>query len=389
MVGKAQRFVAIVAGLALTAAAQESSKPKDPRWADYAALAKNVVPCLADRQLVDEAPTEPAVAEAKERWRVATLESTSSTDRRIQAVAKEAAAAHARLLEVAHENGDDMLFAAAGAVFLGNPLAVLNLVRAGSAQNNRWQRYETALQRRRAAMFMLPEIAQELAGSPRDKAITLDFDENWFGAADTPDRLNLTNESGEDLSNVTVQVDVRGVAGKWVRNVHFVESWPKGRKMWADYLSTDPRDIGALFGITAKEVQDLRVTVWCVELRTEVAQHYPDADRAADRRRQLEDHVKFTLDYVARPLIESGPCIGVTMQGVPLIPDFKVTLDCKVQGAEPVRLQGAKKGWQSGARLSLPSAGMLSAIPESVELRLEVDGLDKAITKQLKISSRR
>lgn len=389
MFGKAHWVVVAVAVFSFAAAAQEAAKPKDPRWADYATLAKNVAPTLADKPAPEQSPIEPAAAEAKERWRVATLESVSSTDRRIQAVAKEAAAAHAHLLDAAHEAGDDLLVPIVGAAITGNFFAIANVVRVAGAEQKRWRRYETALQRRRAAMFLLPEIAQELAGAPREKAVVLDFDENWFGPVETPDRISLKNQSGEDLSNATVQVDVRGVAGQWMRNVHFVESWPKGQKLWADYLSTDPNDVAALFGITAKEVQDLRVSVWCPELRTEIAQHYPDADRAADRLQQLEQHVKFTLDYVAKPIIESGPCVGITMAGVAQLPGFELALDCKVEGAEPVRLQMARKGWVSGGRLSLQSRGTLGGEPKSVELRLEVDGLDKPLVKELKISSRR
>lgn len=389
MFGKSHWVVVAVAVFSFAAAAQDAAKPTDPRWADYATLARNVAPALADKPAPEQAPIEPAAAEAKERWRVATLESISSTDRRIQAVAKEAAASHARLLDAAHEAGDDLLMPIVGAAITGNFFAIANVVRVAGAEQKRWRRYETALQRRRAAMFLLPEIAQELAGAPREKAVALDFDENWFGPVETPDRLNLTNQSGEDLSNATVQVDVRGVAGQWMRNVHFVGSWPKGQKLWADYLSTDPNDVAALFGITAKEVRDLRVSVWCPELRTEIAQHYPDADRGADRSRQLDERLKFTLDYVARPIIESGPCIGVRMAGVAQLPGFKLTLKCKAAGGEPVRLQMAGKSWLSGARLSVQSRGALSTEPESVELNVEVDGADVSIVKQLKISSRR
>jgi hypothetical protein len=359
------------------------------RRAEYASIAKNIVPGLADGRPAPEAAQEPAIAEARERWRVMTLEAAESGDRRLKALAKEAGAAHARLLDVADANDDALVFALLGTILVPNPLTVGHLMREGAKESDRTNRYEAAVQRRRAAMFLLPEVARELAGPVSKDPLVIDFDENWFGPQGTPDRLNLTNKWGHDLTCVTIQVDVRGRSGPWVRNIHFVEAWPKGAKLWADYLSNDPRRVEALSGTTAVEVQDVTVSMWCMELQAEMALHYPDADRKDDWFRQLDANLKVSLDYVAAPFFESGPCIGITLQGVGSLPKSRITLACHYAEQGDVLLHYVAKAWEGDSRVSVQSQGSLHAQPDSVDVTIETDGVAKPVVRKATISSSR
>ena len=318
-----------------------------------------------------------------------TLESAESSDRRLKALAKEAAMAHARLLDVADANDDAVVLALIGTILMPNPLSVGYLLRQGAKESDRTVRYEAAVQRRRAAMFLLPEVARELAGPISKNPLAIDFDENWFGEQWTPDRLNLTNNSGHALTCVTLQVDVRGREGPWVRNVHFVEAWPKDAKLWADYLSNDPRHVEALSGTTAIEVQDMAVSMWCTELHAEMVLNYPNADRGDDRFRQLDANVKVLLDYVAEPFFESGPCIGITLKGVIALPKSRITMACHYSNKSDVQLQCVAKSWDGDTRISIQSQGALPGVPDSVSVSIEIDGVSKPVVRKATISARR
>lgn len=357
---------------------------------DYAAVAQHLVPPLLGNSPPKEVAMERAVIEAKERWRVVTLRSLETADRRIEVVAREGAEAHAKLLDQAADAGDDSTFAILASLLINPALVVLPLAREADQASARVARYETAVQRRRAASFLLSDLAQEFAGPAAEKPpFGIDFDEHWFGPPG-PDRVSLVNESGRDLSNCTVQVDLRGKKGKWVRNIHFVAAWPKGQKLWADYFSVDPREVAALAGTTAIEVQELKVSLWCVELRAEsISVPYDDVARQADQQRQLDTHLDLVLDYVARPWIEKGPCIGITMREGGTLSSVKIDVTCRGDG-EPTRLTHTVREWPRGARVSVQSFGELAECPSTVDVEITVEGLPQAVTRKgLKISSRR
>lgn len=363
----------------------------DQRRAEYARVAMNVVPGLAGGAPAEDASVEPAVIEAKERWRVITLENAESADRRLKALAKEAGAAHASILDAAGAGGDAGPLRVLASMFTGDPLIVVSTaVREAGKEAARESRYEAAIQRRRACMFMLPELAKELAGPPAaETPIEINFDESWF-VSGQPDRINLKNVSGHELTNATLQVDIRGRNGRWVRNIHFVEKWAPGQLLWANYLGSDTGRIESLAGVTAGEVQDVRVSVWAAEVRAdEVSLHYPKADRDEDRWAILEKHLAIDLDYVAEPFFESGPCIGVKLRGVQALPECKIGLVCHGAGEESVSLSRTLERWQEGGRVSVQSQGALARKPKSVTVTIEVDGVTKPIVRTVSARSAR
>ncbi|MFN7587046.1 MAG: hypothetical protein ACK5UQ_00840 [Planctomycetota bacterium] len=324
---------------------------------------------------------EPAVLEARERWRVISLEGAESGDRRLKAVAKEAGEAHSRLLDELGRTDDAGGIALVGSLLSGNPLLILG---AGARQLDkvaeREARIQALVQRRRACMFLLPELAKELAGPvAKAGAIELNFDEEWLVAGE-PDRLNIKNCTDQPLTNATVQVDLRGRDGRWVRNVHFVEEWAAGQVVWANYLGHDPASIESLAGVTSVEIQDLRVSVWAAEACIEnVDLHYPKADRDEDRWRMLDERLAVEFDYVSKPLIEKGPCIGVRLRGVGSLPGCKIRLTCNREDDDPVVLRWDVASWSEGGRVSVQSDGALQRPPVSVEIRLEVEGVTRPV----------
>lgn len=379
-------FLAVLAIFVPALTAQDSGAKQREQ---YAVLALNLVPALQDGSAIPELDLEPAVLEAKERWRVIQMGELEVQDRRLKAVAKEAAASHDAIINLANESEDgDAILELALALVMGSPRAVLRGLRR-EVQGAAGNRYAVAIQRRRAATFLLPELAAELAG-PRQKkaALEVDFDENWFGT-DTPDRLNLKNVSERSLTNCTLQVDIRGANGKWMRNIHFVPAWDAGKVLWADYASSDPSLLASISGTTATEVEDVKVSLWCNELNGVSEIRYPGALRDADRLAQLDRLISFEVDYVGEPFFEHGPCIGVKLGGVTLLRQCEVRAVCHGGGGDDQKLEVSLEAWGGGQRISLQSRGALLGCPSSLEVTVKCDGMEKGVTKTVEISQSR
>lgn len=378
----------IASGLVLS---QETPglKSLDARRAQYAELASNLVTGLADGKPAAELNLEPAALEAKERWRVIQMGEIETEDRKIRAVAKEAASAHEAVLRVAKESGDDgMIVDLALAMVLESPWLLARSI-SREAHSGNAARFGEVVQRRRAATFLLPELAAELAGPKQDAPVLeLDFDENWFGM-NKPDRLNIRNSSERRLGNCTLQIDIRGANGKWVRNIHFVPTWDAGAMLWADYMSSDPTQLASISGTTATEVQDIKVSLWCNELNSVSEIHYPGALRDADRLAQLNQLLTFEADYVGEPFFEQGPCIGVKLGGVDRLRKCKVLVVCHGGNQVDQKLEMSIADWQAGERISLQSRGALLGCPRSVEILVKCDGFEKGVSKTVEISRSR
>lgn len=375
----------------LVAQGHEAESRLDNHRREYAVLASNLVPSLGGGAPSAEVDMEPAVIEARERWRVITLAEIDSRNGRIRAVAKEAAAAHDAILSVARDSEDMGILIDLGmALCTSNPLPLLKSVASEASKSVVANaKYANAVQRRRAATFLLPELARELCGPVSENPVLeIDFDENWFGSS-AADRVNLTNTAASALTNCTVQIDIRGANGKWVRNIHFVASWNPGQRMWADYFSTDPTHLASISGTTATEVQDIKVQVWCNELRSEAVLHYPGPARDADRVRLLEQMLSFEVDYVGQPLFEQGPCIGVTLGGVGQMRACKVVVLCRGGSKVDQQLEATLPLWEKGQRISLQSRGALNTCPESVEVTVTCEGIEKGVTKRVVVGRRR
>lgn len=375
------RVVGVLAALACCVLPAQVQDSLALRRAEYARVAKNVVPTLVSASPAGQPAFEPAVLEARERWRVISLEGADSGDRRLKAVAREAGEAHSRLLDELGRTDDAGGIVLVGSILSGNPLAMIGATARLLDKNvEREARIQALVQRRRACMFLLPELAKELAGPvAKAGAIELNFDEEWL-VPGKPDRLNIKNCTDQPLTNATVQVDLRGRDGRWVRNVHFVEEWAAGQVVWANYLGHDPASIESLAGVTSVEVQVIRVSVWAAEARIEnVDLHYPKADLDEDRWRMLDERLAVEFDYVSKPLIEKGPCIGVRLRGVGSLPGCKIRLTCNREDDDPVVLRCDVASWSEGGRVSVQSNGALQRPPVSVEIRLEVEGVTRPV----------
>ena len=154
--------------------------------------------------------------------------------------------------------------------------------------------FASAVERADAAHLLLPRVAERYAApaSPNNGRVAIDFDEAW-NAWGPHDWCRLYN-SGDDLEDCTVVVDLKGAGGQSRRNVHFVPRWPGKTWLVARY---DPgKQVGERqFGrMTVRGVETVDVRFLSPAFSTEVAYVYAGAEKTKD--------IKYRLD-LARPLV--------------------------------------------------------------------------------------
>lgn len=357
----------------------------------YATVARNLATPLDDDKPKPATREDLAIIEARERWRAIALETVDSSDRRIEAVAREGARAQQSLLrfvEQAPDSTDAMNLI--GAISSGNVVGI-TIAALGSMGKHEQEQQQLArlVRSRRAVSFLLAELAPRIAGpSAKDPLISIDFDESWFDAK-VPDQLRLRNVSGSRLTRCTVQVDLRGRDGTWIRNIHFVDHWPEGEERTARYATMSASEPQAVLGLSAAFVEELAISFWSDQCRSERLNYpYLGAQRDADLIKQLNDRLRITLDYVARPFTEPGPSLGVTISGIDRLPGCSISLACNGGGAAaPFRFSST--GWEADSRRSFPTRGGLRSCPDTVDVTIRLDGMNVEWRRRLPITSRR
>jgi hypothetical protein len=333
---------------------------------------------------------EAAMLEAQERWRVITLDTVQCSDPKIAAVGREGAMAHAEVVALAHESDDPTAaFGLIASILTHNWIgAGVGLFHESAKEDSKKNHIRSVVQRRRAVNDMLPELAKTVAGPAVEKdPLGIDYDENWF-QSNTPDRLKLTNNSGSAMTRCTLQVDIRGIDGVWVRNVHFVPAWPAGRELFTDYYSPSDIDAAAGFTNSVTQVQEVVVSVWCDEMAHEGQRlQYAGAPRDEDMLRALNQKLDVKVDYVHKPFTEQGPSLGISFSGIANLPACRITLVCN--GGEEHNFEFARAASKDGERVSYPTRGALRDCPKSVEVILRLDTMGADWKKTVEIASRR
>ncbi|MBI5849745.1 MAG: hypothetical protein HZB39_01695 [Planctomycetes bacterium] len=358
----------------------------------YATVAANLLAPLDSESAKPEPKFDPAVFESRERWRAIVLETIESPDKRLDAIAREGAKLQQQVVKYLEES-DDPSDVAEYLSSLGEAAAVEVKQRSSDPRQNWTSRVPNELalliQRRRAVGMMLAMLAPDMGGSPAEAPpVEIDFDKRRFIPA-VPDRLKLRNISGSTLKRCTIQVDVRGQEGNWVRNLHFLPAWADGEWRVATYATVSDGDPIAALGLSTKVVQAIIVSVWCDGLRSEgIAYQYEGASFEADMNEELARHMNVTVEFEKSPYSEPGPSLLITIHGVPSIPPSRVTLNCEDGGAT-APFQFARDEWDEDSRYSYPTRGALRSCPKSVEVTIALDGMGVTWTKRVAVTERR
>jgi hypothetical protein len=125
------------------------------------------------------------------------------------------------------------------------------------------------LDKNEAATIMLARIGKRLAGPvvKEGDPVSVDIAETWGFSG--PDRLTLINTSGRTLHNCTVVVLLAGKTGEVKQNVHFVETWPDRRPLYARYDPGQRILDQTAFRHTVSYIQSAEVALFCDEFARE------------------------------------------------------------------------------------------------------------------------
>jgi hypothetical protein len=246
---------------------------------------------------------------------------------------------------------------------------IRNLYYGGTAQFQAAEKYDNAVQgqsadiqaqirrlieavnRQKAAALMLPRIAKKLSGPAIQSKhpLRVDIDETWGFAG--PDWLTVVNASGRTLNNCTVVVRLFGKDGEERDNVHFVETWPSGKTLYAAY------DVGTRVLETTVDrqtvtlIQEVRTSLYCDELTaTAIPYRYAGQERDKDITRYLNQMLKPKSSYqpFSKGLIwDTQRSVVVSFDGLQFLPKGTVTVTAK-NGSDSAIQRQTFDFWKGG-----------------------------------------
>ena len=311
-----------------------------------------------------------------------------SSDAALALVAAEAAesgtmllATHQEMSSIPQDDGLGQLLSMCLGVYLGYPGLIVmgaeGLLSANDAQVARTTAWVDAFVRSRAAQLMLPSIASRTAGEDRHgpDPISIDLDES-FAASAAFDLIALRNVSGVTLNDCTVLVELRGADGRVSQNVHFVESWDAGSERFSRYGVGIETPNGPVGRQTVNGVNEVRVSLWCNELRRERTVYtYPGPERDRDVATMLEGRAKLTTEYVPNPFWGVGRCFDLGFVGVPQIPAHTITMYFTMPDG-PKKMTWQRGEWNQGeSRRFDTGEGFLPVDPLDVEIAFSFEGI--------------
>ncbi len=192
-----------------------------------------------------------------------------------------------------------------------------------------------AIDKADAAQTLLPKVAERYAAPVSTNAgrIRVDLDESW-GPFGPHDWLCLYN-TGPDLEDCTILVELTGANGDVRKNVHFLRKWSGNSWMYARY-APDYDLLGRKGRMTVYNVDTVDVTIFSPKFSTTIHYVYTGAEKDKDVAEWCKD-AHLTWWYQA---FEEGIFFD-TYRGVKLRLDKPAILPkCRVDVT-------SKSGWQS------------------------------------------
>lgn len=248
-----------------------------------------------------------------------------------------------------------------------------------SAQaKNLARRMLNAFKKEEAAVLLLPRIAKKLAGpvAQGSNPIVVDINEVW--GFQGPDQLALVNRSGRTLHHCTVVVVLIGQAGDLKKNVHFVELWPEGRPLYAQYQPGQRVLDEVAFRQTVNLIQRAEISIFCDELACEdIVYRYAGEEKDKDISSFLDKHFKPVSEY--RPfakgfLWDDQRAVKVAFSGLNYLPRGTMVVTIR-NGAENSTRKVNFDPWAAG---KLQVVEFLNITWEASEwtIRFEFDGTE-------------
>lgn len=144
-----------------------------------------------------------------------------------------------------------------------------------------------AIEKLDATHLLLERVAERCSATGRSvpDRLVVDFDGAW-NAWGPHDWCGLFN-TGNDINDCTVIVELKGANGQTRKNVHFVKKWPGKSWLHARYESGTEVD-GRQFGqTTVPDVASLRVRMLSPDFSTDMNYTYTGAEKTKDIRQRV------------------------------------------------------------------------------------------------------
>jgi hypothetical protein len=231
-----------------------------------------------------------------------------------------------------------------------------------------------AIEKADAARLLLPKVAMKYA-APVSKApgrIVADFDESW-GAWGPYDWLFLSN-TGAELEDCTVVVELTGANGDVHKNVHYLRNWQGGGWVCARY---DPgrqflgRPVGRM---TVSNVQTVDVAVYSPRFSTKLHYDYQGPEKDNDFAKRCKG---MTLRWRYQPfeqgvLWNTDRGVLLTLDGIPFVPKCRVDVTFK-KGGTSKAWYWEFDFWTKGEQKTFASRE-LTFDPEEIEVVMSFPG---------------
>ena len=141
----------------------------------------------------------------------------------------------------------------------------------------RFGRMLQAVTKNEVAVLMLPRVARKLSGPTAQNTNLVNV---HIVESIALDQLTLVNQSGRTLHNCTVVVFLTGKTGELKQNVHFVEAWPKGSPLYAQYQAGQEILNRMVFRQTVTRIQHVQIDIYCDEFTCEgISYQYAGAEK--------------------------------------------------------------------------------------------------------------
>lgn len=178
-----------------------------------------------------------------------------------------------------------------------------------------------------AATYLLPGAAETNSARLTDSAnkFKIDIDESMIfnhKIKYTNDTFYITN-FGKDLSNVTLEVELIGLRGESIKNIHFIEKWPANIQMRAIYsMGVNNPDGKTSVGKTSVlGIQKANVRILSSKLSTLINYNYQGKEKDDDIERytqKMELSLKY-YPFVGGVIFDDKQGFYLKMVGFPML----------------------------------------------------------------------
>lgn len=211
--------------------------------------------------------------------------------------------------------------------------------------------------------------------------LRVDYDSSWRGAF-SEGRLRMANDSGQDLTDVTVFVRMRLADGSWIGHTHFVREWSRGELLDAVYkresMYNPHEDLDGLASIV--------ITVTSDQGWTQHEYQYAGAESERDVVRWMKG-VEFVVGNLERDTywvssFDRPAGIALAFSGRASIPFEGVTVTVRDGGVTRTVRWDESRVWSSGSgsALEFRHESFEGLTPDKVTFVFDVPGRTKPYT---------